>query len=62
MAEIPWFAWIAIVAIIMWGLVMIVGNLTGRQHKAQKGSSDREEIEYLRRRIEELEAQLRRGA
>lgn len=62
MAEIPWFAWIAIVGIVVWGLVAAVGSTTGRPHKSGDDAAHREEIEHLKRRIEDLEARLNRGA
>ena len=56
MAELPWFAWIAIVAIIVWGAVAAIGSITGRPHSA--GARKRaQEIEDLTRRVEQLEAQ-----
>lgn len=49
----PWFAWIGIVAIVMFTVVQIVSMKTGR---AIPGSeSDSAELEALRRRIDELE-------
>lgn len=58
MAEIPWFAWIAIVAIIMWGLVMIFSRDTKSKGKP---TQEHAEIEDLQRRITELEARLHRA-
>ena len=49
----PWFAWIAIVAIIVFGITQIIGLATGRS--LSKGA-DAEEIEQLKKRIEELES------
>lgn len=62
MEHIPWFAWIAIVGIVVWGLVTIVGSITGRPHKSQRRGYDEEEFEALKRRVEYLETQLYRGA
>ena len=62
MAEIPWFAWIAIVGIIIWGIVAMVGSITGRPHQSQRSAAEAEEIAHLRQRIEQLEAHLYRGA
>ena len=56
MAELPWFAWIAIVAIIVWGAVAAIGSITGRPHSAGARKRD-QEIEDLTRRVEQLEAQ-----
>lgn len=55
MAEIPWFAWIAIVAIIIWGITMVVGTVTGRD---LPGSANSDEFEKLKKRVKELEAQV----
>ncbi|GAA4479776.1 hypothetical protein GCM10023190_23460 [Enteractinococcus fodinae] len=62
MEHIPWFAWIAIVGIVVWGMVAAVGSITGRPHQARRGECDHEDVEQLKRRIEQLEAQLYRGA
>lgn len=60
MEIVPWFAWIAIAAIIMWGLVMIFGKSSNIQ--GERDEEQQREIDSLRRRIEDLEAQLyRRG-
>lgn len=60
MESIPWFAWIAIVAIIMWGLVMVVGSITGRSMPSSRSSADRTEIDQLKQRVNELEMQIDR--
>lgn len=60
MAEIPWFAWIAIVAIIVWGLVMILGKTSNMSKHPGHNEEQQREIEYLKRRVEELEARLNR--
>lgn len=62
MEIIPWFAWIAIVAIIMWGIVMVVGSITGRSMPSSRTTAHEAEIEHLKSRVEELEARLNRGA
>lgn len=54
MAEIPWFAWIAIVAIIIWGITMVVGTVTGRD---LPGSANSDEFDKLKKRVKELEKQ-----
>ncbi|HEY4557323.1 MAG TPA: hypothetical protein VIG82_03940 [Enteractinococcus sp.] len=59
--ELPWFAWIAIVAIIMWGLVTMVGSITGRPHRMRRLDRHEDEIEQLKRRTEQLEAHLYRS-
>lgn len=48
----PWFAWIAIVAIIVFGGVQVISMLTGRP--IPSGSHDAEEIDQLKRRIKAL--------
>lgn len=62
MEQIPWFAWIAIAGIIVWGLVAIVGSITGRPHNSRDDAAEYTEIEELKRRVAELEARLNRGA
>lgn len=62
MEHIPWFAWIAIVGIVVWGAVAAVGSITGRPYQARRSECDHEDVEQLKRRIEQLEAQLYRGA
>ncbi|WBL19507.1 MULTISPECIES: hypothetical protein [Citricoccus] len=59
MGMIPWFAWIAIVAIIVWGITMVVGTLTGRD---LPGSGSSEELEKLKKRVKKLESQVGSGA
>ncbi|RJN31612.1 hypothetical protein [Nesterenkonia natronophila] len=49
----PWFAWIVIVAILIFGLTQVVSMATGRPLTT---GSDSEEVKKLRKRIEELEA------
>lgn len=60
MESIPWFAWIAIVAIIVWGLVMVVGSITGRSMPSSRSSADQTEIDQLKQRVSELEMQIGR--
>ncbi|NLZ98249.1 MAG: hypothetical protein GX920_05450 [Micrococcus sp.] len=60
MESIPWFAWIAIVAIIVWGLVMVVGSITGRSMPSSRSSADQTEIDQLKQRVSELEMQIDR--
>lgn len=54
----PWFAWIAVVAIVVWGVLMLIGTITGRP---LPGSADHEDVEELRTRIKELEARASAG-
>ena len=51
---------IAIVVIIVWGLVMVVGSITGRSMPSSRGSADRTEIDELKQRVNELEMQIDR--
>ncbi|MDN5704334.1 MAG: hypothetical protein L0K41_04140 [Yaniella sp.] len=60
MEQIPWFAWIAIVAVIMWGLVMIFGKSSILSNRGDQDDEQRREIDYLKRRVEELEARINR--
>lgn len=50
----PWFAWIAIVAIVAWGLIAVISMTTGRPLPS---GANRDEVEQLKKRIAELEAQ-----
>jgi len=61
MAEIPWWAWIAIVAIVMWGIIMVANTFANRPQANDASAADREEIERLKRRVEELEYRVNRG-
>ncbi len=60
MAEIPWWAWIAIVAIVMWGVIMVANTLAHRPRPNEVSAADRDEIERLKRRVEDLEYRLNR--
>ena len=60
MEIIPWFAWIAIVAIIVWGMVMIFGKSSNMSKYDDRDEEWQREIDSLTRRIENLEAQLYR--
>ncbi|TLP98492.1 hypothetical protein FEF26_04870 [Nesterenkonia salmonea] len=48
----PWFAWIAIVAILVFGITQIISMATGRP---LPGGSDDDEVKKLRKRVDELE-------
>jgi len=61
MNAMPWFAWLGIVAIVVWGLVMIFGRSAALTNRHQADEEQRREIENLKRRIEELEAQANRN-
>ena len=60
MAEIPWMAWIAIVAIVMWGVITVVNTIAQRPRANDTSVADSEEIERLKRRVDELEDRLNR--
>lgn len=60
MTGMPWFTWVAIVAIVMWGLVMIFGKSSIMSKSNIENDNQRREIEHLKRRIDELEARLDR--
>lgn len=60
MAEIPWWAWIAIVAITMWGLLSAVHIIAQRPSAGAGNEPEREEMERLKRRVDELEYRLNR--
>jgi len=49
----PWVAWVAIIAIIVFGITQIVSMATGRP--LPWGSDSEEEIEALRKRLKKLE-------
>ncbi|MDO5493080.1 MAG: hypothetical protein Q4F53_05650 [Nesterenkonia sp.] len=53
----PWFGWIAVVGILVWGSLMIISMLTGRTVPwGDEDSHDSEGLEELRRRVAELES------
>ena len=60
MEIVPWFAWIAIAAIIMWGLVMIFGKSSNMSEQGKRDEEQQREIDSLRRRVEDLEVRLNR--
>ena len=60
MAEIPWWAWIAIIAIIMWGIIMVANTIAQRPRSNDTTTTDRDEIERLKRRVDDLEHRLNR--
>lgn len=49
---LPWFAWIAIVAILVWGTLQVLQLVTGR---ALPGEDLRDEVEELRQRLDAIE-------
>lgn len=50
----PWFGWIAIVAILVWGGLSLFSMITGRPLPGSDGSGG-QELEELKKRIEALE-------
>ena len=60
MAEIPWWAWIAIVAIVIWGIITVANTIAHRPRSDSAAEYNREEIERLKRRVDELEYRLNR--
>ncbi|MEO9247052.1 hypothetical protein ABDK96_05120 [Citricoccus nitrophenolicus] len=54
----PWFAWIAIIAILVWGGLSVFSMVTGRPLPGSdaEGKADPKELEALRKRIEALES------
>lgn len=60
MAEIPWWAWIAIVAIIIGGVITVANTFAQRPRADGLSTVDRDEIERLKRRIDDLEYRLNR--
>ena len=52
LAGLPWFAWIAIVGILVWGTLQVLELVTGR---TLPGEALKEEVEELRQRLDALE-------
>ncbi|MGM7666829.1 hypothetical protein [Microbacterium sp. A93] len=52
----PWFAWIAIIAIIVWGGLSVFSMVTGRPLPGSENKADPEELDQLKKRIKALEA------
>lgn len=55
---LPWFAWIAIVAILVYGGVQIVQLVLGRSIEGLEGSGLTDRLDELEHRIDELETHL----
>lgn len=49
----PWFAWIAIIAIVVFGITQVISMATGRP---LPGGSDPDDVKKLKKRVAELEA------
>lgn len=56
MEMIPWYAWIAIVAIFVGGGVQIAQLITGRSVEGREGSGLTDRMDELEHRLSELEA------
>lgn len=52
----PWFAWIAIIAILVWGGLSVFSMVTGRPLPGSEDKSDPEELAKLKKRVKALEA------
>jgi hypothetical protein len=50
----PWFAWIAIIAILVWGGITVFSMATGKPLPWSEGG-DPGELDRLRKRVEALE-------
>lgn len=61
MEQIPWFAWIAMVAIVVWGAVMIFGKSSILSNRRDHDDDQRRELDHLKRRIEDLESRINRS-
>ena len=56
MEMLPWFAWIPIVAILVWGAVQIAQLITGRSVEGLEGSGLSDRMDELEYRLSELES------
>ncbi|TFH97878.1 hypothetical protein [Micrococcus lylae] len=56
MEMLPWFAWIPIVAILVWGAVQIAQLITGRSVEGLEGSGLSDRMDELEHRLSELES------
>lgn len=61
MEQIPWFAWIAMVAIVVWGAVKIFGKSSILSNRRDHDDDQRRELDHLKRRIEDLESRINRS-
>ncbi|GAA1683059.1 hypothetical protein GCM10010977_30880 [Citricoccus zhacaiensis] len=52
----PWFAWIAIIAILVWGGITVFSMVSGKPLPWSENESDPQELERLKKRIEALES------
>lgn len=59
MEYIPWFAWIAIVGALVWGVIQVVGILASRGTTKRGHEELKHRIEALERRILVMEQEQR---
>lgn len=52
----PWFAWIAIIGILVWGGINIFSMASGKALPWSENEGNPEEIEKLKKRLEALES------
>ncbi|MGO1883947.1 MAG: hypothetical protein ACTH3G_01075 [Citricoccus sp.] len=52
----PWFAWIAIIAILVWGGISLYGMASGKPLPWSEDTTDPQELEKLKKRIDALES------
>lgn len=55
MEYIPWFAWIAIIGALVWGVVQIVGMATSRTNNRGIQEQQQQRLEVLEHRVHSLE-------
>ncbi len=55
MEYIPWFAWIAIIGALVWGVVQIVGMATSRTSNRGIQEQQQQRLEVLEHRVQSLE-------
>ncbi|WP_022873385.1 hypothetical protein [Nesterenkonia alba] len=61
MGEMPWYGWIVIAAILVFGLTQVISMISGRPIPNTTGAADPAEIEELKERIAELERTISAG-
>lgn len=52
----PWIAWVAIIAILVWGGITVFSMASGKPLPWSENESDPQELEALRKRVEALES------
>lgn len=61
MEHIPWFAWVAIIGALVWGVVQIVGMTTSRTNSRGIQEQQQQRLDMLERRVQSLEQAQRSG-